>query len=96
MADLDITTVDLAAGLKLKNLVIPPMEIEVTYKNAPADLIKAVKADRVIVQKLAMAVFEALNKARKDFAPPPPRISTRATIRSRPKTSRKPRTARTR
>ena len=68
MADLDITSVDLSAGLKLKNLVVPPMEIEVVYKNPPSDLIKAVKADRVIVQKLAGAVFDALKKARSDFA----------------------------
>ncbi len=67
MPDIDVTSIDLADGLKVKNIVVPAMNVDVVLKNAPADLQKALKDDKVIVQKIAMAAFEVLNKAKKDF-----------------------------
>ena len=67
MSDIEVTSIDLAQGLKVKNIVVPLMVVNVVLKNAPAGLIKAVKDDKVIIQKIAMAAFKALNKAKKDF-----------------------------
>ncbi len=67
MPDIDVTSIDLAAGLKVKNIVVPPMVVDVVLKNASADLQKALKDDKVVIQKIAMAAFEVLNKAKKAF-----------------------------
>ncbi len=67
MPDIDVTSIDLADGLKVKNIVVPPMIVDVVLKNAPADLQKALKDDKVVIQKIAMAAFEVLNKAKKAF-----------------------------
>jgi len=68
MADIEITSIDLAAGLKPKNLVVPAMQADVLLKNPPAELQKAFKDDKLIVQKMAAAAFAVLKKARDDIS----------------------------
>ena len=68
MPDIEIARMDLARGLKPKNLVVPPMLATVVLKNPSADLQKAIKNDDKIVQALQMAAFEKLNKAREAVA----------------------------
>jgi hypothetical protein len=66
MPDIVITSIDLAAGLKPKNLVVPAMEVDVTLKNPPAELQSAIKDGKLILQKIEVAAFEVLKKARDD------------------------------
>lgn len=67
MADFDITSIDLAEGLKTKNVVVPAMVVDVVLSNPPADLLKAWKGDKLIVQKVGGAAIDVLNKSRKTF-----------------------------
>lgn len=67
MPDIVVTEIDLASGIKAKNLVVPPMPVQVLLRNPPADLQKAIKADKLIVQKIAATAFEKLKAARDDF-----------------------------
>ena len=64
MSDITITSIDLAEGLKPKNLVVPPMEVDVALKNPPAELQKAIKDGDLVLQKIAAAAFAVLKKAR--------------------------------
>ena len=66
MPDITITELDLSDGIKAKNLVVPAMPVAVVLKNPSADLQKALKADKLVLQKMAEAAFEKLNKARED------------------------------
>ncbi len=66
MPDIDITSVDLAAGLKPKNLVVPEMQVDVVLKNPSAELSKAIKDDKLILQKIEDAAFTVLKQARDD------------------------------
>jgi hypothetical protein len=66
VSDIPITSIDLAEGLKPKNLVVPPMEVDVALKNPPPELQKAVKDDDLVLQKIAAAAFAVLKKARDD------------------------------
>ena len=67
MPDITITEIDLAQGIKTKNVVVPEMLVEVLLKNPPAALQKALKDDKLILQKMAEAAFEKLVKARDAF-----------------------------
>ena len=66
MPDIVITSVDLAEGLKPKNLVVPPMRVDVTLKNPPPELQKAIKDGKLVLQKIEAAAFAVLKKARDD------------------------------
>ncbi|MGH7041391.1 MAG: hypothetical protein ACREFY_04575 [Acetobacteraceae bacterium] len=68
MPDIEITRVDLAQGLRPKNLEVPPTIIEVVLKNPPTALQKAIADDKLIVQKLAEAAFDKLKDARAAFS----------------------------
>lgn len=67
MPDIDVTSIDLAQGLKVKNITVPPMNVDVVLKNAPAELQKALRDDKIIIQEIAMAAFDVLNKAKNAF-----------------------------
>lgn len=67
MPDITITEINLADGIKAKNLVVPAMPVQVVLRNPPAALQKALKDDKLILQKLAEAAFERLKRARNDF-----------------------------
>ncbi len=67
MPDIDVTSIDLAQGLKVKNIKVPPTVVGVVLKNPPSDLQKALKDDKVILQKIVVAATDALNDAKKVF-----------------------------
>lgn len=67
MPDMDIASMDLAKGLKVSNFNVPPMLIDVVLKNPPTDLQKALKDDKLVIQKIIMASYGVLNKAKADF-----------------------------
>ncbi len=67
MPDIEVTSVDLAQGLKVKNIEVPSMVIDVVLKNPPSDLQKALKDDKVILQKIVMAAVDVLSDAKKAF-----------------------------
>ncbi len=67
MADIQIASIDLAQGLKVKNLVVPKMMAEVVLSNAPKEIKEAFDKDKLIGQKLQSAAFEALDEAKKTF-----------------------------
>jgi hypothetical protein len=64
MADLELTRVDFARGLAVKNLVVPPMLARVVIPNARPELQKAFEKQKVVQQKVMLAAFEALENAR--------------------------------
>ncbi len=63
MADLDIAEIDLAKGIKTKNIVVPPMIAKVVIVNAPPGLDKAFAKEKVAAQKVMAAAFEQLKKS---------------------------------
>jgi hypothetical protein len=63
VTDIDITSLNLARGIKTKNIVVPSMMAQVTLKNPPKELEKAVKADKAIIQQVGNAAFAVLKKA---------------------------------
>jgi hypothetical protein len=67
MADLAIASIDLAAGLKLKKLYMPETVINVVIQNAPADLVKAAKDDKLTLQPVIEAAFDSLASAKSEF-----------------------------
>ncbi len=67
MADIQIASIDLAQGLKVKNLAVPKMMAEVVLSNAPKEIEAAFDKDKLIGQKLLKTAFEALNEAKKTF-----------------------------
>ncbi|HME78256.1 MAG TPA: hypothetical protein VKI00_22190 [Mycobacterium sp.] len=66
MPDIVVTSVDLAEGLKPKNLVVPPMRVDVVLKNPAVELRKAIKDESLILQKIEAAAFAVVKKARDD------------------------------
>ncbi len=61
---MEIATLDFAAGLKVKNLKVDPMEAVVEFVNPPKELLDAVKKDKLIVQNISVAVFKQLNESK--------------------------------
>jgi hypothetical protein len=66
--DIEITSVDLAAGIRASNLTVPAMVVNVALKNPSVALQRAIKDDKLIVQKMAMAAFDRLQQAREAVA----------------------------
>ncbi|HVJ55276.1 MAG TPA: hypothetical protein VM689_22640 [Aliidongia sp.] len=63
MADLTlISDFDLAAGLKVKNLVVPKMQVTVLIKSPPAGLEKALKDEKIVGQKVIEVAANQLKK----------------------------------
>jgi len=67
MPDVALTSVDLAAGIKLKVLYLPKTEVDVVIKSAPGDLLKAVKADKLDIQPVIEAAFDSLTGSKAEF-----------------------------
>lgn len=67
MADIEITEIDFASNLTVRNLVVPPMIARVTIPNAPDALVKAFAKEKVVAQKVMGATFDALKRSRREI-----------------------------
>ena len=67
MPDVELASIDLAAGLKLKKVYLPPTKVDVILKNPPTDLMKAFKKDDLVIQSVMDAAFGSLKSAKKEF-----------------------------
>lgn len=67
MADIELASMDLAAGLKLKKVYLPSAKVDVILQNPPADLVKAAKKDKLVLQTVIDAAFDSLKSSKKEF-----------------------------
>ena len=63
MADLELVSdFNLTAGLKVKNLDVPKMEMTIVIKSPPSGLEKALKQEKIVGQKVIEAATDKLKK----------------------------------
>ena len=67
MPTLELTSMDLAKGLRCKNLDVPDMEITASLDNLSADQIKKIEKQTVPVNKLVLSAAGELNKVKADI-----------------------------
>jgi len=63
MAGLVVAEIDLSAGLRCKNVVVPKMPAIVEFKDPPKELLDAAKKDKLVIQSVVAAAYEQLKKS---------------------------------